>query len=334
MIGSRFYFFENEKPTEDRLLSMLNQYYTDNIIPDELLIPMPLTQRSLKIFEKVLKERKKASCRVRKTLLPEDKPLFLIAEKNAKLHFEKEISKGEEKKEILKIIQRKFHLKKPPLRMECYDISHWQGKEAMGSQVVFEEGKPLKKDYRLYKLKKAKAGDDFEALKEVLTRRLKNEDMKRPDLLMIDGGKGQLSAAFQILKDLNEEDLPLVSLAKSRVKDKDFSKKKVKISEERFFIVGRKNPVQFPSSSKAGSLLLFLRDEAHRFAITSHRKKREKLFLKGDLDEIKGLGLKTKKKLLEAFGSVENIKKARIKDLEKQVSKKLAGKIYKHLSSN
>ena len=332
MIGSRFYFFENEVPGEERLLSLLNQYYAENLIPDELLISISLDLKGKKILEQVLTKRYKKPCRIKTRVSKEEKNLVFLAQKNAQLHFKQEISKEEDKKHVLQIIKNKFHLKELPVRMECYDISHWQGQEIIGSQVVFEEGKPSKKEYRLYKLKKQDQIDDYQALKEVLKRRFQKKEMKRPSLILIDGGKGQLAACLKALKDLKIKDIPLVALAKSRVKKEDSLSKKPTHSKERFFLPGRKNPCEFPSSSKAGNLLLFLRDEAHRFAIKTHRKNLEKKTLTGDLDGIKGLGEKTKKKLLKEFQSLEGLKKASLKDLEQHVSKSLAKKLYDFLS--
>jgi len=228
------------------------------------------------------------------------------AKTNALNHLKNEIQKAYHIKEHLKEIQKKFHLPVFPQRIECYDISHWQGSYPVGSGVVFEEGEPLKKDYRLYNLRSVPDGDDYLALQEVLSRRLKHTEWKSPDLILIDGGRGQLKVVKSLLESYGKKDWSVISLAKDRlkkVKKEDLTvKKNDKLSKkkasgktaapalkknknfsstgERFFLPGRKNPIVFPSQSKALKILLHLRDEAHRFAIQSHRKKRDKNFLK------------------------------------------------------
>ena len=329
LIGNRFQFFKKIKAQEETLLSFLNQYYSENLIPDELIVKLPIKVSKLKILEKVLSWQKKSVCKVLYKLTPENDLLVKRAETNAFNHLINEINKAEDIQELLKEIQKKFHLSKLPIRIECYDISHWQGCQSVGSGVVFEEGQPFKKDYRLYNLKTVSDGDDYQALKEVLSRRLKHTEYKKPDLVLIDGGRGQLKSVKKILTDLRKEDWPLASLAKDRVKGKGSYDSQTKSTGERFYLPGRKNPVIFPSHSKALKILLHLRDEAHRFAITSHRKKRDKTFLKGDLDSIKGLSPQIKQKLLKHCGSISALKKMTEKELADLsfISKPLAKKL-------
>ena len=329
LIGNRFQFFKNRKVQEEILLSFLNQYYSENLIPDELAVKLPIKVSKLKILEKVLSRQKKSACKVLHRLTPEDSLLVKRAETNAHNHLINEINKLEDTQELLKEIQRKFHLQKLPIRMECYDISHWQGHQSVGSGVVFESAQAYKKDYRLYNLKTVSDGDDYQALKEVLSRRLKHKEYKKPDLILIDGGKGQLKAVKKILTDLNKTDWSVVSLAKDRLKESENYAVQTKSTGERFYLPGRKNPVIFPAHSKALKILLHLRDEAHRFAISSHRKKRDKNFLKGDLDSIKGLSPQIKQKLLKHCGSIEGLKKMTEQELFglSFISKALAKKI-------
>ncbi|MBC6414956.1 MAG: excinuclease ABC subunit UvrC [Bdellovibrionales bacterium] len=304
LIGNRFQLIKNSE--EDFLMSFLNQYYLENLIPDELVIPLPI-KKGRKILEKVLTQRKKTMCRIVSNLSAENKILVRRAEMNAFNHLKDEIQKSKSIQEHLKEIQLKFHLPYYPHRIECYDISHWQGSYSVGSGVVFEEGKPLKKDYRLYNLKTVQEGDDFLALQEVFSRRLSHREYKKPDLVLIDGGRGQLKAIQNVLHSKGVKDWSVVSLAKDRFKT-DSQYLSQKSTGERFFLPGRKNPLIFPSHSKALKILLHLRDEAHRFAILSHRKKRDKMFLKGDLDLVKGLSSRIKEKLLKSCGSMENIR--------------------------
>ena len=329
LIGNRFHFFKKLQVQEEALLSFLNQYYSENLIPDELILKLPIKASKLKVLEKVLSRQKQSSCKVLYKFSEADNLLVRRAETNALNHLTNEINKAEDTKELLKEIQKKFRLSNRPFRIECYDISHWQGYGAVGSGVVFEEGKPYKKDYRLYNVKTVSDGDDYQALKEVLSRRLKHKEYKKPDLILIDGGKGQLQAAKKILTDLGKEDWPVASIAKDRVKGKGAYASQTQSTGERFYLPGRKNPLSFSSHSKALKILLYLRDEAHRFAISSHRKKRDKAFLKGDLDSIKGLSCSIKQKLLKHCGSIENLKKMTEKELAglNFISKPLAKKI-------
>ena len=286
LIGNRFQFFKKIKEEESFLLSYLNQYYSENLIPDELLVKMPIKVSRLKLLEKVLSSRKGLNCFLISSFNKEDALLIQMAEKNAESHFHSETKKNQNQKDILLEIKQRFKLTKLPLRIECYDISHWQGSYSVGSQVVFEEGLPLKKEYRLYNLRSVRDGDDYMALQEVLSRRFGHKEYKLPDMILIDGGKGQLKAVEKVLANLGRKNISLVSLAKNRTQAESY-KAKITSSGERFYLPGRKNPVLFPSHSGALKALLFLRDEAHRFAISAHRRKRDKLFLKENTDTVK-----------------------------------------------
>jgi len=280
LIGNRFHFLKKAKAEEELLLSFLNQYYSENLTPDELLIRMPIKVSRLKLLEKVLSSRKKSVCRVLPVFNREDSLLIQMAEKNAKNHFQSEIDQEEQKKDLLMEIKRRFKLPELPFRIECYDVSHWQGSQSVGSQVVFKEALPSKKDYRLYNLKSVSDGDDYLALQEMISRRFCHKEYEKPDMILIDGGKGQLKAVQKILKNLGWNNVPLISLAKDRIKDQGGYNTKMTSSGERFYLPGRKNPVTFPAHSKALHTLLHLRDEAHRFALSAHRRRRDKMFLK------------------------------------------------------
>lgn len=329
VIGNRHHFLKNNLPTNETLLSFLNQYYEENLIPDKILIAFPLKKSLIRLLRLAFSKRKRKTLEV---LCITNKPPALIkmAQKNSEHHFQNEVEKAQNQKEALLEIQKKFHLPHLPFLMECYDISHWQGKQSLGSKAVFENGLPSKKDYRLYALKTKDLIDDFKALEEVLKRRLKHTEEKSPDMILIDGGKGQLGAVCRILKKLNLN-FPVVSLAKDRIKEK--RRKNVSSSGERFYLPGRKNPLIFRSSSTAFRLLLHLRDEAHRFAVESHRKKRNKSFLQSRLDSINGLGPARKRLLLKHFTNFQKITKATEEEIAnvKGISKALAKKIKNNL---
>ena len=334
LIGTHYRFFKTPFDKEI-FFSFLNQYYGEHLIPDEILINPPLKKSQFKLMERVLSLRKESPCQVNTPKKEKDKALMDRARQNAENHLKDAVRQEKSQREILEEIQKKFHLPFLPLRMECYDISHWQGKGTVGSQAVFENGQLKKEDYRLYGLKEAAPSDDYGSLREVLTRRLLHTEYEDPHLLIIDGGKGQLSAAQKVLEDIGRQDIPMVALAKDRPlypkKNQDIQKGTIPSSGERFYLPGRKNPVLF-KSSPAFHLLLHIRDEAHRFAVETHRKKRDKQFLSGDLDQIPGLGPKRKQSLLKKFGSLENIKQASEKELTAipSISPKLAREIKKH----
>jgi excinuclease ABC subunit C len=258
-----------------------------------------------------------------------------MASQNAKAQFDKLVSKDEEKQQGLAEIKTKLSLQKLPLRIECYDISHFQGTETVASQVVFEDGRPSKEHYRRYIIKSVEGIDDFKSMYEVLSRRFKHEDYDEPDLVVVDGGKGQLAQAVRILQELGKTHIPVVGLAKSRT-DRDFQSEDVTSSEERIFIPGRSNPVTFKSNSEALHILTGIRDEAHRFAITFHRKRREDRTLESELDAISGLGEKRKKMLLKKYESIDAIREADVDDLAqlKTFNRVLAERILIHLNAD
>ncbi|MCB1214577.1 MAG: excinuclease ABC subunit C, partial [Deltaproteobacteria bacterium] len=225
---------------------------------------------------------------------------------------------------------------------ECYDISHFQGSETFGSMVTFIQGQPYKSYYRRFKLESLKGPDDFASLYEVLCRRLRRAkeeaDLESPwalpQLMVIDGGKGQLKAALAALKDENVTGIALVALAKSRSQSAGTPGALPTRSEERFFLPARKNPVTFRVQSGALKLLTHLRDEAHRFGISAQRGAQRKKSLASALEEVPGLGIKRRTKLLQTYGSYEKIKQARPEDLASllKVSLKQSEEILSRLS--
>lgn len=322
VLGTRAHYFpmlDPHDPSEDPrewLISFLNQYYEDNIIPEEVLLPVEVGADMMKLMEAVLKERSGAEVVVRYGSGEKAQNLIEMANENAKAHFDKYVTKSEAKQKGLEEIQERLGLPHLPLRIECYDISNFQGAESVASQVVFEDGVPSKEHYRRYKIKTVEGPNDFASMKEVLSRRFQHTEYDDPQLIVVDGGKGQLSAACKILKEIGREDVPVVGLAKARVQG-EFSDSEVLSSEERFFIPGRQNPVVFKNNSEAHHILVGIRDEAHRFAITYHRKLREATSLESALDFVVGLGEKRKKELLRVFPDVQAIKAADIDDIAK-----------------
>ena len=216
-------------------------------------------------------------------------------------------------------LEEELSLPLPLQRMECYDISHIQGSNTVASMVVFEDGKPKPAHYRRFKMKTVEGVDDFESIREVLRRRFKRLAAARaaeqrgegeglrvdsfgviPDLVLIDGGKGQLSAALEVFLELGLDDIPLASLAKEN---------------EELFVPHTPEPIVLPRDSQALYLVQRIRDEAHRFAITYHRNLRSKSSLKSPLDNVTGIGPKRKRMLLRRFGTLKGIKEATVDDL-------------------
>lgn len=283
VIGNKGYFFpliDSASPDEDQrdwLMTFLNQYYEENIVPDEILLPLDIGQDLRKLLGEVLKLYSDKQAQI---IFPTDtfgQNLLDMAHTNAEKQFKNHVTKSEEKKDALDLIQKKLHLPAPPRRIECYDISTFQGQGTVASQVVFEDGVPNKDQYRRYKIKSFAGMNDFEAMKEVLLRRLKHDEWEEPGLIVVDGGKGQLNFAMQALKALGKEHIPIVGLAKERTKG-HFEDQEIEKSFERFYLPNRANPVTFHTNSEAFRILVSLRDEAHRFAITYHRLVREKDF--------------------------------------------------------
>lgn len=324
VIGNKGHFLplldsnSNDEDVREWLTSYLNQYYDEALIPDELLLPVDLGRDLTELMSAVFVERSGRKVKIRFPTDAAGSSLLDLAATNAKEHFGGHVDKSEMKKKALEEIQERLKLPTVPVRIECFDISTFQGAETVASQVVFEDGVPNKDQYRRYKIKTVQGTNDFESMREVLTRRFKHTELDLPDLVVIDGGKGQLGIATEVFKEIGQPGIQVVGLAKART-DSDFSSSEVRGSEERFFLPGRQNPVIFKSSSEAFRILVSIRDEAHRFAITYHRKLRESTSLESELDQITGLGPVRKKTLLTAFNSIDEIRSA---DVEKIASLK------------
>ena len=219
-------------------------------------------------------------------------------------------------------LAEKLKLNNFPNRIECYDISHIQGTNTVASMVVFQNGLPKRTAYRKFKVRLTEGKpDDFLSMKEVLTRRLKRlgePKWEKPDLIIIDGGKGQLSSVMTQFKEMNIENQDIVSLAKKL---------------EEVFKPNESKPVIFPISSSALYFFQRIRDEAHRFAITYHRTLRQNKSTKSILDDIKGLGEKSKKILLEKYKSVKTISELSLDELEGIVAKRPAQAVYEFFKS-
>jgi excinuclease ABC subunit C len=263
--------------------------------------------------------------------------LLEMAMDNARQSFAARRDNEKTREQMLEELRVKLHLRNSPKRMECYDISNLQGTMVVGSQVTFDEGEPCKNLYRRYRIRSFEGQDDFASMYEVLKRRLTRAVRENifPDLWVIDGGKGQLNVALEVLREFNLLDqIDCVSLAKQHVLN-DRREKEVTKSEERVFLPNRKDPIVLPKNSTALFLLVRIRDEAHRFAITYNRELRRRARLRSVLDDIEGIGIVRRRALLRHFGSIRRIREATVDEIAavKGVNRDLAATIRRHLDA-
>ena len=337
LVGNQAYGFEdNEFPDEEVLADFLTQFYQgDRFVPDEVLLPVVLEDAEVR--EEMLAERKGKKV---SWLYPQrgDKlRLVAMAQENARQSFIEKRRSSEQREKTLDTLRRVLHLRNAPKRIECFDISNIQGSLAVGSMVAFDEGEPDKSRYRRFRIKTVEGADDFAMMYEVLSRRYRRalEDQDLPDLLMVDGGKGQLGVATQVLKELGLTEVDVIALAKMRTERQPFAEE-VRHSDERVFVPGRKNPIILRQNSTALFLLQRVRDEAHRFAITYHRELRRRERLSSPLDEIPGVGEARRKALLRHFGSLKRVRVASVEELTQVpgIISSLAEAIHRHLASS
>ena len=305
--------------------SFIKDYYDmlgEAEAPKEILFDEELIAEDKQIYEKWLSYKFKKKVKIISDKQRKNKEFIALAQKNAQYSLEKQklqiLSEIQnDYNEIGAYIQDKLDLKKFPHRVECFDISHIQGTNTVASMVVFENGQPKKSAYRKFKIKTTEGKpDDFKSMKEVVSRRYRDKDM--PDLIIIDGGKGQLSSVMKQFEEMGIKNQDIVSLAKRL---------------EEVFLPNKSKPVIFPISSNALYFFQRIRDEAHRFAITYHRKLRVNQATKSVLDDIKGLSEKGKKILLEKF-SVKEISELSKEDLEIIISKKAAKAVWEFFRNN
>ena len=311
MIGREHFLLRGseEESDTDILRAFLEQYYNQaTFVPREVLLPCAIDAAAQATIEAWLAARKGGG---KVALLTPQRgtkhDIVQMATGNAaKFLADEETRRSLLDAQTLGAVEelgRYLGLKHPPRRMECFDISHNQGQETVASMVVFEDGAPKKSDYRRFKIRSTEGKpDDFLSMREVTTRRyvgLPEEEL--PDLIIIDGGKGQLSSALEIIRHAaGHKDVPVVGLAKQF---------------ELVFTEGNSEPVELPRRSQALYLIQRIRDEAHRFAITFHRKLRGKRNLVSVLDHIVGIGPKRRQSLRTHFGSLEKIKEASVEEL-------------------
>jgi excinuclease ABC subunit C len=320
MVGRQHYYIGNvdQKPEAEILQALLQQYYLEaDFIPKEVLVPAdPEDPTALTQW---LSQRRGETVSLIRPTEGEEAKLVRLSASNARFLLDElklqKMKRADYVPHGLKSLQADLRLERLPKKIECFDISNIQGTDTVASMVVFVDGKPRKSEYRKFRIQSVSGPDDFASMREVIRRRysrLLEEQGVFPDLIMVDGGKGQLSSAMEVLRDLGVTQQPIVGLAKRL---------------EEVFKPGQGDPELIPKASTGLKMLQQIRDEAHRFAITFHRSLRAKRTLQTELDLIEGIGKKRAHELLEAFGSVQGVKFATTEQLGEVVGEKVAAKI-------
>ncbi|MFO7247039.1 MAG: excinuclease ABC subunit UvrC [Thermaerobacter sp.] len=293
------------------LAAFIKQYYADTpFIPREILVSAALPADEEAVIGRWLAERRGTRVFLRVPQRGEKRRLMNLVVENARLLLEQEQARSRRDREggrqAVEDLASALGLETLPSRIECFDISNFQGRQAVGSMVVFQDGAPRKSDYRRFKIRTVQGANDFAMMQEVLYRRFRRgqeEDPRfaqLPDLIVIDGGKGQLNAALEVLRALNLDHIPTIALAKRL---------------EEVYLPGRPDPLRLPDHSPGLLLLRRVRDEAHRFAVTYHRKLRAARSVRSVLDDIPGIGPRRRRALLKHFGSIEAIRSASVEEL-------------------
>ncbi|RQD75595.1 MAG: excinuclease ABC subunit UvrC [Candidatus Syntrophonatronum acetioxidans] len=331
----KFMLTKTRDMEEGEILTVfLKQYYSSSsFLPGEIIVPLEIEDRE--VLESWLSQRKGKKVSFHRPQRGLKKEILDMAMDNARFFLKAEKENMEKRDKMLKKLGEDLGIKKAPHRIEGFDVSNLYRKEIVASMVVFEDGLPAKENYRRFKIEGFEKPDDYKALKEALTRRLKGalreegeikegflrEDKTKflplPDLVIIDGGKGQLKGAGEVLKDLGVNNISLISLAKG---------------EEYIFLPGQREPLVLPRNSSTLKLIQQVRDEAHRFALAYHRNLRDRDTVNSLLEEIPGIGKKRQKVLLTYFGSLEKIRKASREELLQVpgLDKKTAETVYYH----
>ncbi len=329
VLGSKTYYppLKLDEAPAQVLAAFLPQYYLAGVrpIPGEIIVnALPEGADTLaEAFTVAAGKKIKLRQRVR-----DARARWLkLAEQTAQTNLEAHLSGRQTATERLQALQELLELPLPPRRMECFDISHSSGEATVASCVVFDENGPLKRDYRKFNIEDITGGDDYAAMQQALERRykrLKAGEGSVPDILFIDGGKGQVSQAMGVLSDLNIDNIHVIGVAKGTTRKAGFET----------LINGRTGQEQqLPGDNAALHLIQHIRDEAHRFAITGHRARRDKARQSSTLDAIPGVGAKRRRELLRHFGSARGVENANVDELKKisGISATMAQQIYDHL---
>ena len=327
VLDRRDFFFEDLGEMESReglntgefFSTLLQQIYLDNkYVPRTIYVPVDFEDREA--LTEILTDQMHHRVEITVPQRGEKRSLVDLVGQNAKQSYDQRFRVMRPQTDVLRsVLQDTLELPELPNRIECFDISHIQGAETVASMVVWEDGKMKKSDYRKFIIKTVQGVDDFASMREVVTRRYKRlveENLPFPSLILIDGGIGQLHAAAEALEALGVTNQPLASIAKR---------------EEIIYVHGREDePIRIDRHSPVLHIIQLIRDEAHRFAITFHRKRREMRDRANELLEIPGIGAQTMKRLLRHFGSVQAVREANAASLEAVVTSTQAAAILAH----
>jgi len=311
LLESHHYSFSNIAQEDHELVQsfLLQHYLPKEDLPDEILLPVPCEEAAS--IAEILSAQKKRKVKVLTPQRGNKLTWVKMAYENAKATFVTAKDEKTIREKTLLEMQERLHLNKYPMRIECFDNSNISGTEWVSSMVAFTDGKKDPKRYRKYRPKLTEGVDEYSAMREVLQRRYKRakEENDLPDLVIVDGGKAHLNMALKVFEELNVITVDVIAMAKEEGRhDKG-------MSLEQVFLPNIKDPVFLKRTSPVLFLLQRIRDEAHRVAITFHRKRRSKAIVRSVLDDIPGIGPAKRKALLTHFGSVKNIEKATEEDL-------------------
>lgn len=302
--------FGEDGVDRDAVLSaFISQHYESHPVPAQLLLPEKLQEH--KVLQDWLSYKRGQKVSLQLPAQQTAKGLMQLAQTNATSGLKQHLTQKASQFERVQALQEALALPVPPLYMECFDISHTQGAQTVASCVVFKEGVPSTRDYRKFNIEGIQGGDDYAAMHQALQRRysrLIKEGGGLPDLIVVDGGKGQLNQAIEVLKSLELDTVPLVSVAKGEGR---------KAGLEILYTPYNEEGIDLEADDMALHLINHIRDEAHRFAITSHRAKRTKVQTHSALEDIEGIGPKTRKALLLHFGGLSEVKNASVQELRK-----------------
>jgi len=315
--GSRLFNLAWELDDAEGIASFLHQFYSSEaFVPDEILLPLEIEGAGA--LAELLGEARGKKVAIARPLRGVKRELVELAGKNAAAALHERDEAAASAEAVLEELRQRLHLSRLPQRIECYDISTIQGRHSVGSGIAFAGARPDKANYRRYRIRDVQGQDDFAMLAEVFSRRFRAEKIAReglPDLVVVDGGIGQLNAALEILAGLGlTGSFDLVSLAKSRTA-REAESAVITRSDERVFLPGRKNPVVLRQNSAPLLLLAAIRDEAHRFAIEYHRTLRGKESITSGIEQIPGIGARRRTALLKHFGSLQRLKEASVEEI-------------------
>jgi excinuclease ABC subunit C len=330
VLGSRDHFpkIAGEAGPEQILEGFLPQYYLGRDAPSEIIVPFDVEDRLL--LEAELSQRAGHVVRIRRKVRGDRLRWLQMAFTNAEQGLRLQLASNSSIRRQFESLGEMLKSDAPPERIECFDVSHTSGEATVASCVVFNQVGPVKSEYRRFNLSPEKGGDDYAAMAEALRRRyvrVAKGEVPTPDVLLIDGGKGQLGEAMEVLDELALDWITIIAVAKGRSR---------KPGMEQLFLADKSTPIILPADSPALHLIQQVRDEAHRFAITGHRARRGRSRTTSKLEVIPGLGPKKRRELLRQFGGLQGISRAGIHDLVKVrgISDSLAEKIYNEFHSD